>query len=103
MFFEDLSLHTYLNREPNPDLITVGWLDAEHDFPKGKVSKVILEKILALCFKPVNSTRGIHSSPFAPANPYGYLGYFMNIDPVEVVSVTDTETLQCAIKEAMIL
>jgi len=69
MYFEDLSPYEYLGREPDPNVLTVGWLDAEHDFPKGTVSDAVLEKILALCFKPVNSTRGIHPSPFIPRNP----------------------------------
>jgi hypothetical protein len=72
MYFPDLSPYTYLNREPNPNLVTIGWLDAEHDFPKGNVTADLLEKILALCFKPVNPTRGIHQSPFIPPNLYGY-------------------------------
>ena len=72
MYFQDLSPYTYMNHEPNPDLLSVGWLDAEHDFCKGRVSDEDLEKILALCFRPVNATRGIHSSPFIPRNPYGY-------------------------------
>jgi hypothetical protein len=72
MYFQDSAPYTYLNCESHPNLLTVGWLDAEHDFPKGKVSEDILEKILALCFKPVNATRGIHFSPFLPRNPYGY-------------------------------
>ena len=37
----------------------------------------------------------------AQAEAGGHLGYFMNIDPVEVVSVAETEALQRAIKEAM--
>ncbi len=37
----------------------------------------------------------------AQAEAGGHLGYFMNIDPVEVVSVTDTENLQRAIKAAI--
>lgn len=72
MYFPDLSPYTYLSREPDPRLLAVGWLDAEHDFPGGRVSDLLLEKILALCFRPVNSTRGIHQSPFLPSNPYGY-------------------------------
>ena len=47
-------------------------MDENHDFPKGKVSEQLLNKILALCFKPVNPTRGIHQSPFLHRNPAGY-------------------------------
>jgi len=72
MYFSDLSPYTYRNHEPNSHLLVVGWLDAEHDFPKGEVSEKVLEKMLALCFKPINATRGIHPSPFLPRNPYGY-------------------------------
>jgi hypothetical protein len=69
MYFPDLSPYQYLGREPDPNMLTVGWLDADHDFPKGTVSAAILERILALCFKPVHSTRGIHQSPFIRGNP----------------------------------
>ena len=69
MYFQDLSPYQYLGRDPDPNVLTVGWLDADHEFPKGIVSAVILEKILALCHKPVNSTRGIHQSPFIRRNP----------------------------------
>lgn len=72
MYFTDLSPYTYMKHEANPDLLAVGWLDAEHDFPKGKASEEVLKKILKLCFKPVNPTRGFHPSPFLPRNPYGY-------------------------------
>jgi hypothetical protein len=72
MYFQDLSPYTYLNREPDPNLLTVGWLDAEHEFPKGKVPESLLMKVLALCFNPINPTRGIHPSPFVQNSPLGY-------------------------------
>ena len=43
----------------------------------------------------------VYVPTMAQAESGGHLGYFMDIDPVEVVSVTDTETLQRAIKEAV--
>lgn len=64
MYFKDLTSYTYLNREPNPNVLAVGWLDAEHEFTKGSVPESVLERILALCFKPMNQTRGFHQSPF---------------------------------------
>src|SRR6266496_2528673 len=72
MYFQDLSPYTYLGHEPDPNLLAVGWLDAEHEFAKGSVAEDLVRKLLALCFKPVNPTRGIHPSPFSPYNPYGY-------------------------------
>jgi hypothetical protein len=72
MYYPDLTPYSYLNREPDPNLLMIGWLDAEHDFPKGKTSENVLQKVLALCFRPVNPTRGIHPSPFLPRSPSGY-------------------------------
>lgn len=72
MYFPDLSPYTYMQREPDPNLVTVGWLDAEHDFPTGPISDELLQRLLVLCFSPVNGTRGIHPSPFIPHDPRGY-------------------------------
>jgi len=53
-------------------MLAVGWLDTEHEFTKGAVPEDVLEDILALCFKPVNQTRGFHQSPFLKSAPLGY-------------------------------
>jgi hypothetical protein len=73
MYFNDLSPYSYLGREPEADKLTIGWLDSEHEFPRGAVQKHILDRILALCFKPVNQTRGFHQTPFLHPSPVGYL------------------------------
>lgn len=66
MYIPDLSPYVFMNHESDPSLLAVGWLDEHHDFRNGIVNKNILEKILALCFKPVNQARGFHFSPFLP-------------------------------------
>ncbi len=72
MYFQDLTPYTYLNREPDTNLLAVGWLDAEHEFTRGTVPEGVLKSILALCFKPVNQTRGFHQSPFLKSTSLGY-------------------------------
>src|SRR5258707_7520391 len=72
MYFKDLSPYCYLGREPDPNLLTVGWIDAEHEFQKGAVSDHILSRILSLCFSAVNQTRGFHQSPFFKSTTMGY-------------------------------
>ena len=72
MYFKDLTPYAYLNREPDHNVLVVGWLDQEHEFTKGPVPESVLQRILALCFKPVNQTRGFHQSPFCKPAPLGY-------------------------------
>jgi len=72
MYLEDLSPYINVKGEIEPNVYAVGWLDQNHDFPKGEVSQVILERILELCFNPVNPTRGWHQSPFVDHAPLGY-------------------------------
>ncbi len=63
-----------------PDTLAVGWLDEHHEFTKGAFPEHLLKRVLALCFTPVNQTRGYHLSPFllrdahtAPSTTLGYL------------------------------
>jgi len=72
MYYQDLQPYTYMGHSPDPTLLTVGWLDCEHRFEKGNVPSGVLDKVLALCFKPVNQTRGFHLSPFLSPAPFGY-------------------------------
>ena len=78
-----------MNHEPDSDLLAVGWLDEHHEFPKGVISNDLLEKILTLCFVPVNQTRGMHFSPFLPGsglNAYQveYKGRKMGLGSAEI-------------------
>lgn len=72
MYIEDLTPYVYLGRQPNPNVLAIGWLDAEHEFPKGPVLQALQSKLLACCFSPVNRTRGFHQSPFLKPSPMGY-------------------------------
>ena len=72
MYFQDLTPYAYLHREPDANILAVGWLDKEHVFVRGTTPEDILERILALCYNPVNKTRGFHPSPFLTPAQLGY-------------------------------
>jgi hypothetical protein len=72
MYIQDLTPYIYLNREPDGKVLAVGWWDAEHEFIKGALPKGVLERFIALCFKPINQTRGFHPSPFLKSVSLGY-------------------------------
>ena len=87
VYFKDLSLYTYLRAHPDPNLLAVGWLDVEEEFTKGPVSEAALTRILALCFIPVNQTRGFHQSPFVEGGlgyPVQYKGKQMLLGAAEI-------------------
>ena len=60
MYYEDLTNSIDNKGEPEPNTYMVGWLDEKHEFPKGKVTPFILERVLSLCFVPIRQTRGFH-------------------------------------------
>ena len=72
MYYEDLTNSIDNKGEPEPNTYMVGWLDEKHEFPKGKVTPFILERVLSLCFVPIRQTRGFHQSPFIEPSPIGY-------------------------------
>ena len=72
MYRLDLSVYVNLNGQEEESVFCVGWLDAEHAFPTGVVGPDVLEAVLALCFQPVNSTRGFHQTPFLAKAPVGF-------------------------------
>jgi hypothetical protein len=58
-WFPDLSPYSYGHGQ-HPGVVHVGWLDAAHQYPKGKVSPGLLEKMKHLATHPVELYRGWH-------------------------------------------
>jgi hypothetical protein len=58
-YFRDLSPYSY-GHHPHPGVVHVGWLDATHPYPKGRVDTRLLEKMRLLASKPVELYRGFH-------------------------------------------
>jgi hypothetical protein len=57
----DLTPYQYGLQLPLTDVVTVGWLSAEHDFPSGNVEADVVHSIGELLWSNrVNKTRGFH-------------------------------------------
>jgi hypothetical protein len=58
-YFSDLSSYRYDSRN-QPGVVHIGWLDATHLFPQGKVAPHLIEKMKTLATKPTELYRGTH-------------------------------------------
>lgn len=65
MYFRDLSAYEYGVPGPVPGVRNVGWLDAGHEFERGRVPGVIVERLRWLgTERRVAQRRGYHWCPF---------------------------------------
>ena len=73
MYFADLTAYTYLGNDPSSQksVLNVGWLDDQHEFPRGDVPEEALAKIFELCRNPVQKTRGAHSCQLCSERRWG--------------------------------
>jgi hypothetical protein len=69
MYFADLTPYRYSGAVVRPDVVNVGWLALEHDFPKGVVSPNFVTRLARFISNPVNRRRGIHVCEFCPYPP----------------------------------
>ncbi|MEU3649211.1 hypothetical protein AB0E59_37960 [Lentzea sp. NPDC034063] len=73
-YYPDLSPYEYF--ESDEKMLNVGWLDADHDFPRGPVPREFVDALLRLSKKSRNQTRGFHWCVFCKGafedvpNPY---------------------------------
>jgi hypothetical protein len=59
-WFADNSIYTYMVNHRHPPQYNIGWLDAGHPFPCGKVSEEFIDRLWHFChFQPI-ATLGIH-------------------------------------------
>jgi hypothetical protein len=69
VYFRDLSLYQYGRAELRWDLLNVGWLSIDEEFPRGTPDKRFVTALQKLCSKPVNRHRGSHLCEFCPRPP----------------------------------
>jgi hypothetical protein len=73
-YYPDLSPYEYF--ESDEKMLNVGWLDADHDFPRGPVAPAFVDALLRLNKDSRNQTRGFHWCVFCEEafedvpNPY---------------------------------
>lgn len=72
MYIPDLAPYKNDFDEIERNTYCIGWLDDQHDYPKGEVDSRIVDKLLELCFTLINPTRGFHQSPFIKDCILGY-------------------------------
>jgi hypothetical protein len=58
-YFPDGSRYSFLNEEA--DAINIGWLDADHPFPTGRLPDTVIAALAQLCRNGLRRTRGWHS------------------------------------------
>lgn len=63
MYYPDLTPYRYIERESAPTVLNVGWLDAEHPFPKKKASEEVLDALFEKCLHLVMRTQGLVPLP----------------------------------------
>ena len=81
VYFPDLTPYAYGSDIELPGLLNVGWLSAEHPFPRGSVPEEFLRALEHLVQKPVNLTRGSHLCEFCPEPPVTIRNGFKWIQP----------------------
>jgi hypothetical protein len=62
-YFADLSQYEYLRSgpvAPSTQLLNVGWLDNDHEFPAGDAGPHFLMCLVQHLARPANQTRGYH-------------------------------------------
>ena len=71
-YFEDLTTYSYIPEDEGV-LLNVGWLNADHEYPKGTTSEEFIEKLAWLCVNTaVKGTPGIHSCTLCPPMRFGF-------------------------------
>src|SRR5262245_13308469 len=70
MYFPDLEAYRYNIPAPLHDVLTVGWLSKDHEYPRGHSSVETLEAIEALIGSHhAHQMRGYHVCEFCGADP----------------------------------
>lgn len=65
MYFPDSSNYSYAINRPLADVLTIGWLDKSHEFPRSKPDLACMEKLKRLHLREsVNPMRGYHYCHF---------------------------------------
>jgi hypothetical protein len=70
MYFPDLEAYRYQTPAPLDDVVTVGWLSKDHEYPRGPSSAEMLEAVEALIGShQAHQMRGYHVCEFCGADP----------------------------------
>jgi len=71
-YYPDLSPYSYC-QSPR-DMLNVGWLSAQHPYPKGLVDERVLDALKVLAFAYENQMRGFHHCDLCSADRPFFFG-----------------------------
>ena len=63
-FFADLTPHTYTERNPEDDVLNIGWLGDGNPFQTGDAPDAFIGILKRLCVYPIHLHRGFHVCEF---------------------------------------
>lgn len=49
MYYPDLTPYRYFEKKRAPNTLNIGWLDAQHPFPKKKATEELLDALFERC------------------------------------------------------
>lgn len=76
MYYKDLTPYEYYLPFKLPNVLNVGWLDKEFDFPKGNTPSELVEKLYEILMKEgvfesrANQIRGVHPCNLCEAHKF---------------------------------
>ena len=71
MYYSDFTPYCYNKRTADPNVLSIGWLEAPHPFPSKKASEELLDALFEKCLTTVNPTRGWHQCQFCDVPTWG--------------------------------
>ena len=71
MYYPDLTLYCYFEDGRDPNTLNIGWLDAQHPFPKKKAMEELLDALFERCLDSDVQTRGFHQCEFCDSPKFG--------------------------------
>ena len=101
-YFADLTPYSYFEESSLPDYpqaLNIGWLSADHEYPKGEVPPELLEKLRTLSRTYiVNGTRGFHICELCTPPGVGAFDPSLNFTPGngEIWVASETEVFYAA-------
>lgn len=72
MYLPDLSFYPSINHKENLLFKAVGWLDDQHDFPRGNVSDEFMARLWEFCREPIMCYMGFHNCDFCTDSKDGF-------------------------------
>jgi hypothetical protein len=71
VYYADLTVYSFSDRQNGTEVLNIGWLDGIHLFAKAKPSEELLNALFRACLNLVNQTRGFHVCELCDTRSFG--------------------------------